>query len=225
MTDASTASSTKLPTICFFFLLFLSRLGVYKAARVILYSEGICWLVYTLIRSLARMQALLVLMDSPFPPLSLSLSPYCAAHLFLFFSQPISVRCCCRRSFSNARLDYRGVCRNKQTNSERSEKERKKQGFFSTLSRSRAPHLSHFLIFSKYNIRSGHTSFVSHSLAHIFKHRRRRPSSFMPFLLSPFFLFLFAWSSSNNMRFIYYHRSCSWCCYYYSTNNVIYLSL
>lgn len=43
--------------------------------------------------------------------------------------------------------------------------------------------LDFFLICSKYTIPNGHISFVSHSLAHTFKHRRRRPSSFMSFLL------------------------------------------
>ncbi len=85
---------------------------------------------------------------------------------------------CRRRSFSNARLDYGHARGSRQTNGER----REKNSYFLLLS------LSLFLILSKYTIQSGHTSFVSHSLAHIFKHRRRRPSSLMSFPLSLFFL-------------------------------------
>lgn len=74
--------------------------------------------------------------------------------------------------------------------------------------------LSLHLIFSKYTIRSGYSSFVSHSLAYIFKHRRRPPSRALCFFFcaSLFSLSLslcLSWSSSSQMRFIYSPHSCS----------------
>jgi len=81
-----------------------------------------------------------------------------------------------RRSFSNARLDYRV----REEVGKRIARAEKKILIFS--------YSPLFLILSKYNIQSGHISFVSHSLALIFKHRRRRPSNLMSFSLSLFFL-------------------------------------
>ena len=194
MTDASTASSTKMPTIWFFFLALPVKIGCIHSSPSNTILGGYmlaCLYTHSFVRSLARSHASSSSINGLAFFSSLSPPPYCAAHLFLFSFQPISVRCCRRRSFSNARLDYRGVWRNKQTNSERSEKEReKKHGFFSTLSRSRARAVSLIFSFSpNTTYEAGIHRFVSHSLAHIFKHRRRRPSSFMSFLLSPFFLF------------------------------------
>jgi hypothetical protein len=105
----------------------------------------------------------------------------------------------------------------KQTNDE---KEKKNTYFFLTLSFS---FLSHFLQIH-YTKRA---YIVCFSLARIYI-QASTTTTIEPYVFSFVSLlsFLFAWSSSSNMRFIYYHRSCSWCCYYfYSTNNVIYLSI
>lgn len=84
----------------------------------------------------------------------------------------------------------------KQTNSDRREK---KSYFFL---------LSLLLIFSNYAIRSGHISFVSHSLVYI-QASTTTTNELYVFLFVSLLSFLFVWSSSSNMRFIYYQRSYS----------------
>ena len=192
MTVPSTASSTKMPSVWYFSLSLPVVIKCIHNSPNVVFLEGVYvgFSIHSYACSLARKLNGLAFFFSLSRSLARSVS-LIAQRICSFLFQPISVRCCRRRSFANVRLDYRGVRRSKQTNREgERERERKKiRPFLYFLSLSRAHRLSHFLIFSKYNIQSGQTSFLSHSLAHIFKHRRRRPSSFMSFLLSPFFLF------------------------------------
>ena len=187
---------------------------------------GICWLLYTLVCSLARKLNGLAFFFSLSRSLARSVS-LIAQRICSFLFQPISVRCCRRRSFANVRLDYRGVRRSKQTNREgERERERKKNTAFSlfslALARASSLSFSHFLQIQH----TKRADIVSFSLARAYI--QASTTTTIEFYVFPFvslLSFLFAWSSSNNMRFTYYHRSCSWCCYHYSTNNVIYIFL
>ncbi len=122
-----------------------------------------------------------------------------------------------RRSFSNARLDYMHARGSRQTNDER----RKKIVIFS-YSLSLSLSVSHSL-----EIHTTKRAYiVCLSLARVYIQASTTTTiELYVFSFVSLLSFLFAWSSSSNMRFIYYHRSCSWCCYHYSTNNVIYLSI
>ncbi len=123
-----------------------------------------------------------------------------------------------RRSFSNARLDYMHARGSRQTNDER----RKKNSYFLLLFLSLSLCVSHSL-----EIHTTERAYiVCFSLARAYIQASTTTTiELYVFFFVSLLSFLFAWSSSSNMRFIYYHRSCSWCCYHYSTNNVIYLSI
>ncbi len=156
---AATAPSTKTTTSWYFFLALPVIIGYMHSSPNVVYFGGYM-LACLYARSVVRTRTLL-LMESPF----LS-PPYCAAHLFLFYFNPFQ---CIVAVVEASRMQDQITCvcvcvwRSKQTNGEKREKKIRR---FFLLSCSLS--LSRFLIFSKYNIRSGHMSFVSHSLAHIF---------------------------------------------------------
>ena len=158
------------------------------AARMLYLGAYVC------ARSLARLTIINVVAYSLSPSLSRIAQHICSFY-FNPFDDAIAVEASRRRD-SDYQTAYVGEKASAQSTSD-SERERKEKRslpmlFFLSLS------LPPRLIFSKYTIRSGHSSFVSHSLAYIFKHRRRPPSralcffccaplfSLLPLSLSPF---------------------------------------
>ena len=212
MTVPSTASSTKMPSVWYFSLSLPVIIKCIHNSPNVVFLEGVYvgFSIHSYACSLARKLNGLAFFFSLSRSLARSVS-LIAQRICSFLFQPISVRCCRRRSFSNVRLDYRGVRRSKQTNREgERERERKKNTAFSlfslALARASSLSFSHFLQIQH----TKRADIVSFSLARAYI--QASTTTTIEFYVFPFvslLSFLFAWSSSNNMRFTYYHRSCS----------------
>ncbi len=217
MAIAATAPSTKTTTSWYFFLALPVIIGYMHSSPNVVYFGGYM-LACLYARSVVRTRTLL-LMESPFLSLPLLRSAFVPFFILTHFSAslPSSKLLECK-----IRL-HAYVCVYGEVSKRTERKERKKYDVFSY-----SLALSPSLVFSF----SPNTTYEA-GICRLFLTRSRIYSQASTtttiesyvFSFVSLLSFLFAWSSSSNMRFICYHRSCSWCCYHYSTNNVIYLSI